>query len=248
MAVFICNSDSDPAPGGRLPRPAAAATGAGRPDHAGRPGHLGARRAPAPGIPVVLVDRGGWQRLVQCRRRRRRGRRRSPSPTCCEQGHQRIAFVGGPMTHRAGRRPPRGRAGRDRGRPDARRRARGVRDGGPQRRRGPASRRAARRPAPGPAADGGVLRQRPARARPAAADDPHGRRRAPSSWPSSATTTSSSPAPRPSRSARSASHASCSAVRPPSCCWPRATSDDAHVHQQVLFHPELVVRTSSAQR
>ena len=62
-----------------------------------------------------------------------------------------------------------------------------------QRRRGPLGRRAARRPAGRAPADRRVLRQRPARARPAAADDPARAAGARGRWPSSATTTSSSP-------------------------------------------------------
>ena len=163
----------------------------------------------------------------------------------CEQGHQRIAFVGGPMStvqvadRLRGARQAMAASGRAADsllvlETAALNVAEGRRAG--ERIAGLPSR---------PPTDGGVLRQRPPRPRPAPADDPASASMCPASWRSWATTTSSSRPRRPCRSARCASHASCSATPPPSCCFAESDADEAHVHQQVLFHPELVVRASS---
>ena len=85
------------APGGGLPRSAARATGAGRADHAGGGGdacssQVFARR----GLPVVLVDRKAGTAWCSVGVDDVEGGELAVTHLC-EQGHQRIAFVGGPM-------------------------------------------------------------------------------------------------------------------------------------------------------
>ena len=223
VALFMCNSDSDAAREADYLELLLQQRVRGRAGHAGRPGHLAARRARPPRHPGRA--RRPW--------RRRRAGAASASTTSraamlavthlVEQGHQRIAFVGGPMTTVQV-------ADRLRGRPPGVPRA----DSPPT----PSlvletaalnvaeGRRAGERLAGLPRAaptDRRLLRQRPPRPRPAPADDPRSASTCPASWRSSATTTSSSPARPPCRSARCASPASCSGARRPSCCSPRAT-------------------------
>ena len=152
----------------------------------------------AAGMPVVLVDR-------------RRGRAwcsvgvddveggELAVTHLCEQGHQRIAFVGGPMRtvqvadRLEGARRAMAAAGRPTGSLSV------IETAGLNVAEGRRAGERLDRPAAGAAAHRRVLRQRSAGARPAPADDGDWASMCPGSWRSSATTTSSSPAPRPCR-------------------------------------------------
>ena len=178
--------------------------------------------------------------------RRRARRPTSPATHLLEQGHRRIAFVGGPLAIRPGRRPAR----------------RGAPSAGPARAAElrvacstpsltvAAGRRAAEELAELPAADAPdrrVLRQRPARARRAAGDDAarrpgagrHGDRRL-----------------RRHR-VRRRRRPPLSSVRQPRDQLGRTAAElltaeldegEAHQHRHVMFKPELVVRESTCPR
>ena len=90
--------------GGRLPRAAPAAARARRPGHAGRPGHVRARRAPAPEHPGRARRPRRRHRLVQRRRRRRRRRRARRDPPG-RAGPPADRVRRWPDDHGAGRRP-----------------------------------------------------------------------------------------------------------------------------------------------
>ena len=244
--VVVCNSGEDPGPGAPPPRPARGAAGPGRAHHPGRRRpRLPAGQLIARGIPVVLVDRGSGHhhrcsvavddvlggRLAGAHLRRAAGTAGSPSSA--------------DRPRSAGRRPARRRS--------PLRSARAASCGVVET---PsltvaAGRRAAGEIADLPAAaaaDRGVLRQRPARARRAAGDDPARACGSRATSRSSATTTSSSPPRPPCRCPRSASRASSSAAPRPSCCWRRPTIQGRHEHRHVVFQPELVVRESSSRQ
>ncbi len=161
-----------------------------------------------------------------------------------DRGHQRVAYVGGPTSigqvrdrwvgagQRLGGCRPAG------GRPAPGGHGRTERGGGPTGRRAPAG------PARAPPPHGRLLRQRPDRPRTAAALHHQWPAGCPRTWPSSATTTSSSPRPPPCRSPPCGSRASCSASGRPSCCSTRPRTP-THVHERVVFTPELVARAST---
>ena len=162
-----------------------------------------------------------------------------------EQGHERIAFAGGPLHAAAGRRPPR-RARAARWRPPGGRRATLVvleTDAHDVRRRA-RGRGAADRPAREPAPDRDLLRQRPGRPRRAPALHARGRRRA-----------------RGRRDRRLRRHrvrdrgrrapdlgapaARTSSAGRPTELLIAETTEDEHEHRGVTFVPELMVRAST---
>ena len=183
-------------------------------------------------------------RLVQCRGRRRRGRRARGDPPV-RTGPPAHRLRGRTDEHRAGGRPP----ARDPQGPSGHGPVGGVPhrpgDGRAQRRGGPPGRRAARRAPSITATDCGLLRQRPRRPRPPPADDAR--------WGSTSPGDLAIVGYDDIEFAGAAAVA-LSSVRQPRQLLGRVAAElllaeseagAEHVHQQVVFRPELVVRTSS---
>ena len=197
LAVILCNSDDRPEKEAALPRRARRAAGAGRAHHADRralaaPGR--AARAAASRSCCSTAGRGRRPVLGRRRRRPRRPPRRRP-PARARAPPDRLR-----------RRPLRPAADRGAARRRRAARPRGLRVDraltvlaarAPHRRRRPRGRLPHRRHAGGAAPDRRGLRQRPDRARPAAGDGAPRACACPTSSPSSATTTSTTPGRRP---------------------------------------------------
>ena len=96
IAVYLCNSDSDasrrPTTSGCSPSNVYAASSSHRSTRTCRSSIV--RRARNPDRP----RRSSWRRRLVQRRRRRRRRRTLAVTHLIEQGHRRIAFIGGPLT------------------------------------------------------------------------------------------------------------------------------------------------------
>ena len=229
-------------PRGGAPRPPRRAARAGHPGHAARsrgraPGRRGSSRHSRGGRRPHAAGRGA----LLGRRRRRAGwqpRGRAPPrprpPADRVRRRTRVDRPGPRPSPGCPDRPgSRGRTARDR-----------HRDRGHDRPRGPDGRRADPRAAP--RASGRRRRSAPTTCWPSACSSSWWPRGSPypTTWRSSVTTTSTSPAPLPSRSPRSASPATSSAAARPSWCSTRPDNPE-HRHQQVVLLPELVARTST---
>ena len=209
------------------------------------PDHPLLQELPRRGTPVVIVDRTGSldTPLLRSPSTTSSAARSRPS-TCSTWGTSGIAFVGGPDTlgqvRTGGAAPsrPLAEAGLPAGPAHRDRHLRA------DRRRGPRGRRAAGRAARRRPADRGLLRQRPARARPAAAVRQPRPARCPSDLAivgyddiefAAAAAVPLTSVRQPRRRAR----------RDRRRAAARRGHDRRHEHQRVLFTPELVVRGST---